>query len=215
MADRDRCTPDRADQNQWLEDYPGLQQFLSQELAYGVAAAIADYILNGGTAEDGSTVSGILNTTGIIQTPWTTNKLLTIRKAIGELDTAGVTATGIIFNPADWESIETLTSANGEFLLPLAPQKSVERVLWNTPVTLEPGMPAGQAIVGDMSTVSLLFRNSQRIEWSPYMGDTGVEGTPAVRDLFRRNEVVFRAEVRVGLEIPSTKTLRIADLTAA
>jgi hypothetical protein len=28
------------------------------------------------------------------------------------------------------------------------------------------------------------------------------------------NEVVFRAEVRVGLEILSTKTLRIADLSA-
>lgn len=30
-----------------------------------------------------------------------------------------------------------------------------------------------------------------------------------------RTEVVFRAEIRVGLEILSTKTLRIADLTAA
>lgn len=98
--------------------------------------------------------------------------------------------------------------------MPLAPQKSVERVLWNTPVTLAAGMPAGEAIIGDLSTVSLLYRNSQRIEWNPYMGDLGVEGTPAPRDLFRRNEVVFRAEVRVGLEILSTKTLRIADLTA-
>ncbi|MFJ5698746.1 hypothetical protein [Arthrobacter sp. NPDC093139] len=74
-------------------------------------------------------------------------------------------------------------------------------------------MPAGEAIIGDLSTVSLLYRNSQRIEWDPYMGDTGVAGTPAPRDLFRHNEVVFRAEIRVGLEIISTKTLRIADLT--
>jgi HK97 family phage major capsid protein len=199
---------------QWLDDYPALEQFLSQELAYGVDEAIADFILNGGTAEDGSTVSGIMNTTGIIQTAFTANKLLTIRKAIGELDVAGVTATGIILNPADWESIETLTTTNGEFLLPLAPQKSVERVLWNTPVTLAAGMPAGEAIIGDLSTVSVLFRNSQRLEWNPYMGDTAADGTPAVRDLFRRNEVVFRAEIRVGLEILSTKTLRIADLTA-
>lgn len=199
---------------QWLQDYPALQQFLSQELAYGVDEAIADFILNGGDAEDGSTVSGILNTSGIVQTSFVTNKLLTLRKAIGELDVAGVTATGIILNPADWESIETLTTVNGEFLLPLAPQKSVERVLWNVPVTLAAGMPAGEAIIGDLSTVSLLHRNSQRIEWSPYMGDTATDGTPAIRDLFRRNEIVFRAEIRVGLEILSTKTLRIADLTA-
>ena len=199
---------------QWLNDYPALDQFLSQELAYGVQGAISDFILNGGLAEDGSTVSGIMNTTGIVQTPFTTNKLLTIRKAIGELDVAGVTATGIILNPTDWEAIETLTNADGDFLLPLAPQASVERKLWNTPVTLVAGMPAGEAIIGDLSTVSLLYRNSQRIEWSPYMGDTATDGTPTLRDLFRRNEIIFRCEARVGVEILSTKTLRIADLTA-
>lgn len=129
---------------QWLDDYPQLEQFLGQELAYGVDEAIAAYIHNGGTAEDGSTVSGILNTTGVVQTSFTTNKLLTIRKAIGELDVQGVTATGIIVNPADWESTEKLTTVNGEFLLPLAPQNSVERRLWNTPVTLAPGMPPGK-----------------------------------------------------------------------
>lgn len=69
-------------------------------------------------------------------------------------------------------------------------------------------------MIGDQSTVSLLYRNSQRIKWNPYMGDVGTDGAPAPRDLFRRNEVVFRAEIRVGLEILSTKTLRIADLAA-
>ncbi|WP_286139193.1 hypothetical protein [Arthrobacter sp. OV608] len=56
---------------------------------------------------------------------------------------------------------------NGEFLLPLAPQNSAERRLWNTPVTLATGMPVGEAIIGDLSTVSLLYRNSQRIGWNP------------------------------------------------
>lgn len=200
---------------QWLEDYPALETFLAQQLAYGLDEAIADFILNGGTAEDGSTVTGILNTSGIVQTAFSTNKLLTIRKAIGELDATGVTATGIIMNPADWESIETLTTTNGEFLLPLAPQKSVERVLWNTPVTLAAGIPAGEAVVGDLSSVSVLHRNSQRLEWSNAMSDTSVDGTPAPRDLFRRNEVVFRNEIRVGLELLSIPSLRVADLTAA
>lgn len=199
---------------QWLDDYPVLEQFLGQELAYGVDEAISDFILNGGDAEDGSTVTGLLNTSGIVQTSFSSSKLHTIRKAIGELDVAGVTATGIILNPADWESIETSMTVNGDFLLPLAPQRSVERVLWNTPVTLAPGMPAGEAVIGDLSTVSLLYRNSQTIEWNPYVSDTGVEGTPSFVDNFRRNQVVFRAEARVGLEILSTKTLRIADLTA-
>lgn len=46
------------------------------------------------------------------------------------------------------------------------------------------------------------------------MGDLGVEGTPAPRGLFRRHEVVLRTEIRVGLKTISTKTPRIADLTA-
>jgi HK97 family phage major capsid protein len=199
---------------QWLDDYPVLEQFLAHELAYGVDAAISDFILNGGDAEDGSTVTGLLNTSGIVQTSFNTSKILTIRKAIGELDTAGVTATGIIMNSQDWESIETLTTVGQEFLLPPAPQRSAERLLWGTPVTLAPGMPAGEAIIGDLSTVSLLYRNSQTITWNPYASDTGVEGTPAFVDHFRRNQCVFRAEARVGLEILSTKTLRVADLTA-
>lgn len=67
----------------------------------------------------------------------------------------------------------------------------------------------------DLSTVSLLYRNSQRIEWNPYMTGIGSSGALESRDLFRRNEVVFRAEIRVGLEILSTKTLRIADSPTA
>lgn len=39
----------------------------------------------------------------------------------------------------------------------------------------------------------------------PLRGDTDIKGTPARRYLFRRNEVVFGAEIRVGLEILSTK----------
>lgn len=198
---------------QWLADYPALETFLAEELAFGLDAATSGFVLNGGTAEDGSTVTGILNTTGIQQTTFSTNKLITIRKAIGELDAEGVTATGIVLNPDDWFAIETALTVNSEFLLQ-GPQRSAERLLWNTPVTLSPDMPAGESIIGDLSTVSLLYRPSQMIEWNPYMGDVDATGTPALRDLFRRNEVVFRAEIRVALEILSLKTLRVADLTA-
>ncbi|MDQ0867905.1 hypothetical protein QFZ70_000378 [Arthrobacter sp. V1I9] len=62
-------------------------------------------------------------------------------------------------------------------------------------------MPAGEAIIGDVSIVSLLYRNSQRIAWNPYMNEGGSSGALEPRDLFRRNEVVFRAEFRVSLEI--------------
>jgi HK97 family phage major capsid protein len=105
-------------QLQWLADYSGLENFLAVEMSYGVETAVSDFILNGGIAEDGSTVTGILNTTGIAQTAFRVNKLLSIRRALRELETAGVAATGVVMNPADWEEVETLLDADGRFLLP-------------------------------------------------------------------------------------------------
>ncbi|MHA7285116.1 hypothetical protein ACX80I_02470 [Arthrobacter sp. MDT3-44] len=46
------------------------------------------------------------------------------------------------------------------------------------------------------------------------MTEIGSSGALEPRDLFRRNEADFRAEIRVGLKILSTKRLRIAGLTA-
>lgn len=68
---------------QWLADYPQLETFTAEELALGLDEATADFILNGGTDEDGNAVTGILNTSGIAQTSFTTSRLHTIRKAIG------------------------------------------------------------------------------------------------------------------------------------
>jgi HK97 family phage major capsid protein len=200
-------------QLQWLADYAGLEQFLATEMAYGTDEAVSDFILNGGIDENGNTVSGILTTTGIQQTAFRVNKLLSIRRALGELETAGVAATGIVLNPTDWEEIETLLDADGRFLLPQAPGQAVARTLWNVPVTLVPGIPVGQAVVGDLTTVTLLYRNSLQLAWNPFTANTGTAAAPQTVDLFRRNQAVFRAEVRVGLELKSLKTLRVVDLT--
>lgn len=67
-------------QLQWLSDYAGLQHFLAVEMAYGVDATVSDFILNGGSSENGTAQSGILTTTGFsrpclsrekIETLWT------------------------------------------------------------------------------------------------------------------------------------------------
>lgn len=69
-------------------------------------------------------------------------------------------------------------------------------------------------MVGDLTTITLLYRNSLQLAWNPYHANTGTQPAPETVDLFRRNQAVFRAEVRVGLEITSLKTLRVVDLTA-
>jgi len=199
-------------QSQWLADYAGLQTFLSQELAYGLNAAMADFVLNGGQSENGNAQTGILNTAGVSTVAFATNKLLTIRKALGQLEAAGVTATGILMNPADWEAVETLTDTAGRFLLPQTPGQNAARTLWNTPVTLSSGVPANTAVVGDLRTVVVPFRSGMQLTWSEETVNTGTQASPVWNDSFRKNQLVFRAEVRMGISVLSAPSLRKATL---
>lgn len=77
-------------------------------------------------------------------------------------------------------------------------------------------MPAGEAIVGNLSTVTLVHRSSHQLTWSEAAANTGID--PDLNadwvDLYRTNQVRFRDEIRVGLEISSLKTYRVASLTA-
>jgi HK97 family phage major capsid protein len=202
-------------QLQWLADYSGLSEFLASEMTFGVEEAVSDFLLNGATSEEGNPVAGILTTTGVVQTAYTSSALRTVRASLGQLEAAGITATGIVLNPLDWEDIETTLDADGRFLLSNAPTAAPARTLWNVPVTLAVGMPRGQAIVGDLSTITLLHRSSLMLAWNPYAADLGTQAAPQITDLFRRNQAQFRAEVRVGLELTSPKSLRVAVLTPA
>lgn len=201
---------------QWLADYEGLQQFLAQELAYGVDAVVSDFILNGGTAEDGSTVTGLLNTTGILQTDYIESPLRTIRAAIGELESIGVEPSQIVMAPSDWEDIETSIDGDGNYQFPGAPVDRVNQRLWGVPVITPPSMDAGEAVVGDLSTVKLLHRSSHQLTWTQAAVNMEIESEGGsesiVKDLFRTNNVLFRDEVRVGVEISSLKTYRVASL---
>jgi len=202
---------------QWLSDYEGLQQFLAQELAYGVDAVVSDFILKGGTTEDGSTVTGLMNTSGVLQTGYLESPLRTIRAAIGELEGIGVEPSQIVMAPSDWEAIETSIDGDGNFQLPGAPVDRVNQRLWGVPVITPPNMETGEAVVGDLSTVKLLHRSSHQLTWTDAAIEMHAEGgsESVIKDLFRTNNVLFRDEVRVGVQIGSLKTYRVASLTAA
>ncbi|PPG61622.1 phage major capsid protein [Rathayibacter sp. AY1C5] len=195
---------------QWLADIDGLTPFIAAELAYGLDEATNDYLLNGGVSENGTTKSGLLNTPAIVTQPYSTSKLLTIRAALGALDTAGVNATGIALAPSDWEAIETATDTTGRTLI-AADGTSAERRLWGVPVTLVNGMPAGTGLVGDWSTVTLFRRGVYEITVVE-TGTAEIDG--ATVDLYGRNLARFRGETRIGTAITSTPSFRKLDLTA-
>ncbi|WP_411731725.1 phage major capsid protein [Paeniglutamicibacter sp.] len=200
-------------QKQWLQDYTNLEQFISQEMAYGVDLKIADVILNGGVDETGANFTGILNTSGIGQTAYTTSKLRTIRKAITDLQVTGAVPTSVVLNATDWEEIESSLTAEGAYIMAGLPQQAATPVLYGLPVILSPGLPAGQAIVGDLASVVVLDRGDLMFAWSEGGSiNTGTVAVPVNVELFRANRQVFRMEIRLGLQVMSTKLLRVADL---
>lgn len=200
---------------QHLADYEALDMWLNEEMTYGINAALANFVLQGGFDENGDAVQGIMNTAGVIQTPAQATALRSIRRGLGQLSSQGTPATGIILNPTDWEEMELAADTTGRFLLGAdQPTTSVAKTLWGVPVTLTNDLPAGQAIVGELSTVTLRFREHAQMAWNPYASVTGPADSPVIAGLFRRNQIEARVEARVGLEITQPKALRIVDLIA-
>ncbi|MFE9927224.1 phage major capsid protein [Streptomyces sp. NPDC005774] len=188
---------------QWLADMPALQDFLRSEMTAGLQLEAHSVILNGGTAEDGTAVPGLLGTTGVRTQAYVTNPLITTRKVLTTLQLAGEKPTAWVFNPSDWEAIELLRNEQDQPEMPGTPTGRAPLQLWSVPVVLDAGMEAGTGLVGDWSTVTLLTRQGVKMDWS--------EAGP----LFEKNLVKFRAEARIGVAFKRPGALATVDLTAA
>lgn len=198
---------------QWLSDFTGLQPALVSELGYGLAVALDDYIFNGGTVEDGTASTGLLNTAGIATTAHATDGLITTRHAIGELEEDGVAPTAIALHPRDWRDLELARETSGKYLLGNAPQERPVRELWGLPVILTSGLPVGTGMVADFRSIALATREGITITWTE-QGTYTLAGEETVRDLYATNRVRFRVEGRYGLVVTQPVAIRKIDLTA-
>lgn len=185
---------------QWLADMPALEDFLRSEMTAGLQLEAHSTLLNGGTAEDGTAVAGLLGTSGVRAQAFATNPLITARKILTTMQLAGEAVTGWVFNPSDWETIELLRDEQDRPELPGTPTGRAPMQLWGVPVALDPGIEAGTGLVGDWSTVSILTRQGVRMDWSE-------AGT-----LFEKNLVKFRAEARIGVAFKRPGALATVEL---
>jgi|GEM_PF-4438210 len=200
-------------QRQWFEDFNNLEAFIGSEMAYGLDLAIADLILHGTVDEDGETFTGIMNTTGVGQTEYTTSPLRTIRKAITAQQITGATPTSVVLHPSAWEEIESTLTTEGAYLMQGAPQSAVTPQLFGLPVLLANGLGEDEAIVGDLSSVVVFDKGNLLFSWSEAgQVNTGTAEAPENVELFRANKVIFRSEIRLGLALRSTAHLRVASL---
>jgi HK97 family phage major capsid protein len=140
---------------QALDDVPQLRAVLYDDLRRLLLLKIDEKLLAGsGTPPE---IRGILATSGIQTQAFTTDALTTLANAIGKVVNTGAGyPTGIVMNPADWQTIRTMTvSGIWPFGSPADP--GVMRI-WGIPVVASVNQAAGFAIVADFNYGTIFER---------------------------------------------------------
>jgi HK97 family phage major capsid protein len=116
----------------WLSDNPTLTGFISNELTYGLQRAVEAKVL-----------ADIDATSGIVTQAFATSIPISLRKAMTSLETSGYTASAIVLNPADFETIElALSTVNAVEHLSL-PYNPATRRLYGVPIATTISQTAG------------------------------------------------------------------------
>jgi HK97 family phage major capsid protein len=188
-----------------LADEPQLASIIDNELLYGLRLHEDAQILNGtGTSED---LTGLTSTAasvaGVQKYLWSAGQAATggpgpgdnradaIRRALTLSFLSYYEPTGVVVNPNDWEEIELIKDANGQYLMAVNIQQGAQARIWRVPVVETPAMTAGQAMVGAFGTGAQLYDRE----------------APTIRiaeqhqDFFVRNAIVVLAEQRLALAI--------------
>ena len=118
----------------WFADEPALQQFLNNELTYGLALAV-----------EAMALADIAGTSGIQSNSYSTSVLQTLRKSVTKLESNGYPPATFVLHPGDFESIElALSTVNAVEHMSL-PYDAAARRLWGVPITVTNAQTAGVA----------------------------------------------------------------------
>jgi HK97 family phage major capsid protein len=187
---------------QALADIGGLQATVQNRLLYGVRRRLEDQIISGNG--EGEYILGILNTTGIASVDYSA-----VLEADATLDgivdviLSDAEPSGVVLNPADWQSMQVAKADSSGVYLSGGPFGSTPRTLWGLPVVLNAQMPAGQALVGDFNIGAVvLVRESPNI----LLSDSD-------QDDFVRGRVTIMAEGRFALAVPQPTAFAVVQLT--
>lgn len=146
-----------------LRDEPQLRGLIENELLYGLRLVEDDQILNGtGTGQD---LLGIRNVPGIQEYAWSEgeagppadNKADALRRAMTLALLAYYEPTGVVLHDGDWEDIELLKDANGQYLMAVSIAVGGEQRVWRAPVVTTPAMDEGFALVGAFGIGAQLY----------------------------------------------------------
>ncbi|MYX17058.1 phage major capsid protein [Streptomyces sp. SID8374] len=181
-------------------DHKDLRPFLESEMSRGVLDALEADIVSGATG--GENVVGILETSGVGTTAYSSSIPVTLRKALTAMQNAHEAPTAWALNPADAEVLDLLLTADGEYVGGSADGGfAYINIFGNIPRVVTTSVPAGSALLADWSQCRLYVRQGTTID---------VDASGA---LFDTNRAKFRAEGRFGFAVNRPAAFRVIDLT--
>jgi HK97 family phage major capsid protein len=176
---------------QTLADNQQLEGYFRGRLTYGLLYRLDGQILNGnGSAPN---LRGILNTSGInTYAPSSPEaRVISIRKAITQVQQDEYAASGVVLNPADWELVELSTDDNGSFRVSPNVQNAMGPRIWGLAVVPSTAIASGTGLVGDFRMGATLWDRQQA---QVFITDSHASN-------FTSNILTMLAELRVALSV--------------
>lgn len=186
--------------DEMVEDLDFMVSELNQRGMYLLSMTEDSQLLNG--AGTGTTIKGLLNRSGIqteTQAVAPDSAADALFRAMTKVTTAtGLTADGILINPADYQSLRLGKDANGQYFgggyftgpygvggIPSQPP------LWGLTTVVSPSVAAKTAVVGAFKAATTVYRK----------GGVRVEQTNSDAGKFTSNLITTRIEERLALAV--------------
>jgi HK97 family phage major capsid protein len=175
-----------------LEDFKQTASIIDSRLRLGLELKEEDELLNGtGIAPH---LLGLMNLPGLTaaQARGADSNMDAIFKQMTTIATTVFSLTdGIVVNPANWQTVQLMKNAAGNYMGsgPWAPAQNP--TLWGVPVAVTPSIVAGTALVGAFRSAAQIFRK----------GGIRVESSNSHASFFVNNLVAIRAEERLALAV--------------
>jgi HK97 family phage major capsid protein len=195
---------------QLAADNRALAAYVNARMVYGVNRRVETQLGAGdGVAPN---ISGILDAGNFTAHGYaaanlgaTLPKFVLVRKVIADLWAAGYPATAILFNPADWATMEIDLLTSTSNAIRVGVNSAGQQTLFGVPVLQSVGITADSFAVGNFAMHGTIYDREGVI----------VELSDSDSDNFTKNLVTIRAERRLALATEVPAAVRAGDLTPA
>lgn len=178
----------------WFKDNDTLEQFIADELLYGLEKAV-----------EAMALADIDGTSGIQTQAYATSPLVTLRKTLTKLETVGHAASAFVMHANDWEAIELALSSANTIEYRGLPYDASARRLYGVPVVVSLAQAEGVAhTLGEGAARLETDDEGVGVQWS--------ESSNA--DDFAKNLIRARCEGRFATSVMRPLAVVKADLTA-